>query len=140
MFCLDFLSFSFILNPPFREDPERFYRSGWNIYCSFSLLAQRKRTIRLRRGFGGTRKKGRPVKPSTRGRGGLPGKDSVVFDSFPQPQAKVEVYGKQAGHSVLRTTLCFWKGPALEETRFVQTVHERNPDLSAMLDLVTTGL
>jgi hypothetical protein len=43
-------------------------------------------------------------------------------------------------HSVLRTFLCFSKGPALEKTRFAQTVHERNPDLSAMLDLVTTGL
>jgi hypothetical protein len=43
-------------------------------------------------------------------------------------------------HSVLLTFLCFSKGPALEETRFAQTVHELNPDLSAMLDLVTTGL
>jgi hypothetical protein len=43
-------------------------------------------------------------------------------------------------HSVLRTTLRFSKGPALEETRFAQTVHERHPDLSAMLDLVTMGL
>jgi hypothetical protein len=43
-------------------------------------------------------------------------------------------------HSVLWTYLCFSKGPALEETRFAQTVHERHPDLSAMLDLVTTGV
>jgi hypothetical protein len=42
-------------------------------------------------------------------------------------------------HSVLWNFLWFSKGPALEETRFAQTVHERNPDLSAMLDLVTTG-
>ena len=39
-------------------------------------------------------------------------------------------------HSVLRTFLCFSKGLELEETRFAQTVHELNPDLSAMLDLV----
>jgi hypothetical protein len=43
-------------------------------------------------------------------------------------------------HSVLRTSLCFSKDPELEETRFAQTVHELNPDLSAMLDLVTTGI
>jgi hypothetical protein len=42
-------------------------------------------------------------------------------------------------HSVFRTFLRFSKGPALEETRFAQTVHERNPNLSAMLDLVTMG-
>ena len=42
-------------------------------------------------------------------------------------------------HSVLRTSLCFSKGPALEETRFAQTVHERYPALSAMLDIVTMG-
>jgi hypothetical protein len=34
-------------NPPLLiEDPERFYRSGENVYRSFSLLAQRKRTKR----------------------------------------------------------------------------------------------
>jgi hypothetical protein len=35
------------LDPPLLvEEPERFYRSGENIHCSFSLLAQRKRTKR----------------------------------------------------------------------------------------------
>jgi hypothetical protein len=38
--------FCLILNPPLPVNPERFYRSGKNIHCSFSSLAQRKRTKR----------------------------------------------------------------------------------------------
>ena len=46
---------------------------------------------------------------------------------------------------VLRTALCFSNGPgvqklpALAKASAGQTVHELNPDLSAMLDYVTTG-
>jgi hypothetical protein len=81
-------------------DTDRFYRFGVNIFCSFSLLAQRK-----------------PPSPLTG-----------------------DTKERAPCHSVLRNFLCFSKGPELEETRFAQTVHELNPDLSAMLDLVAGPL
>jgi hypothetical protein len=40
VFCSD------LSPPPLVEDPDKFYQSGENVHCSFSLLAQRKRTKR----------------------------------------------------------------------------------------------
>jgi len=86
--------------PPLVEDPDRFYRSGENVFCSFCL--------------------------------------PKANNTNHQPSLKLRPDKKERApcHSVLRTFLCFSKGLELEETRFAQTVHELNPDLSAMLDLV----
>jgi hypothetical protein len=62
-----------------------------------------------------------------------------VLCSFSVLDQRKEPKERAPSHSVPEPALHFSKRPALEETRFAQTVHKRSPDLSAMLDLMTMG-